>query len=103
MFCGRYCDDQSVSQAAAGIDIGFLSLMYFRVALMLFVLGGAVCPDDGGIDEGAFLHSHGNPRYSPLPDTILVMTLGSFRLCSAEPPQFLNKPASSRIFLLTEP
>lgn len=62
--------------------------MPFRVALLLFVLGGAGCPDDGGIDQGTLVHYYGSPRYSPLPDLILVMTLGSFRLCYAEPHQF---------------
>ncbi|SMB33400.1 exported protein of unknown function (plasmid) [Sterolibacterium denitrificans] len=40
-----------------------------------------------------------SPRLSPLPATILVMTLGSFWPCYAGPPQFLDRPAYWRVCL----
>ncbi|CEI03353.1 hypothetical protein XACS581_3540002 [Xanthomonas citri pv. citri] len=38
-----------------------------------------------------------SPRLSPLPATILVMTLGSLWPCYAGPPQFLDRPAYWRV------
>ena len=71
---------QAVGQAAAGIDtnmglhakvplIAFLGLMHLRIALLLFVLGGAGSLNDGGIDQGALSH-HDTCLGQPLVDCI---------------------------------